>query len=92
MTIDETIKEALSNGAAVVFYQTDKGPSMGFIETEAITDALARQEDGEDYYASGIITADGGDINKAEDAVDSTVGVLPGIWDMLREVFVRVKN
>ena len=89
MTIDETIKEAMTNGAAVVIYQTDKGPSMGFIETEAITDALARQEDGEDYYASGIITAEGGDINKADDVVESTVGVLPGIWDMLREVFVK---
>jgi len=89
MTIDETIKEAMTNGAAVVIYQTEKGPSMGFIDTDAIVDALARQEDGEDYYASGIITAESGDINKADDVVESTIGVLPGIWDMLREVFVK---
>jgi len=90
MTIDETIKEALSNGAAVVFYQTEKGPSVGFIETAAITDALGKcQENGEDYYASGILTADGGDINKSADALESTAGELPGMWNMLREVFVK---
>jgi predicted transcriptional regulator len=89
MTIDESLKEALNNGAAIVFYQTDKGPSFGFIEAQAITDALARQEDGEDYYASGLVTAEGGDVNKAEDVLESAVGVLPGVWGMLRTVFVK---
>lgn len=86
--INDTLKEALKNGMAVVIYQTENGPSFGFIETKAITEALAETVDGEDKYATAMMTAKGGDVDKVDDFLAGVVKSLVGIWAQVRETFV----
>lgn len=86
--INDTLKEALKNGMAVVIYQTEKGPSIGFIETKAITAALAETVNGDDKYATAMMTATGGSVDKADDFLDGVVKSLVGLWAQVREVFV----
>jgi hypothetical protein len=90
MTMNETLLEAFQNGMAVVLYQTPKGLSLGFIETSAITDALGRQEDGEDFYGSVISTAEGGRFPADTDTniLEAMTAPLPGLWDIARDSFI----
>ena len=89
MEINEALKEALTNGMAVVIYQTEKGPSYGFIETEAIVEAVERvDEDDDPYYAAAIATAEGGDISKTNDFSTLVLNALKGTWETAREMLI----
>lgn len=86
---DKMIKEALANGFALVIYQTEKGPSYGVVEVAAITEVVGREDqDGNNYFASAIVTAEGGDIQKADNVTENVTKALTGLWDTAREMFV----
>lgn len=87
--INDTLKEALKSDMAVIVYQTDKGPAVGFIETTAITKALAETVNGEDKYGAAIVTAVGGHVDKADDLIEALTSSLVGTWGQIRETFVR---
>lgn len=87
--INEALKEALTEGMAIVIFQTEKGPSYGFIETEALTEALERvDEDDNPYYGAAIATAEGGDISKADDLATTVLKALKGTWGTVRDSFI----
>ena len=87
---DKMIKEALANGFALVIYQTAKGPSYGVVEVDAISEVVGREDqDGGNYFASAIVTAEGGDIQKVDNPTTSVMKALTGLWGTAREMFVE---
>ena len=86
--VNKMLKEAVTNGVAIVVYQDDKGFHLGFVSKDAVTDSLARQEDAEDYYASAMVTANGGDASKSDDLEGHIMKSLAEIWPMAKEIFM----
>jgi hypothetical protein len=95
MGIEEAVYEAITNGAAVVFYQTEQGIHVGVIEGDAITEALAKKdpETGEDWYASGMVCFEKADLdNIRENVFLRLASTFAGVWNYARDIFLRNEN
>jgi hypothetical protein len=90
---DDMIKDALTNKFALVIYQTEKGLSYGVVEAEAIAEVVDRVDQGGDnYFASAIATAEGGDIQKAKTLTDGLLTEIRKLWGIAREMFVETTH
>jgi len=90
---DEMIKEVLANGFALVVYQTEKGPSFGVVEVDAITEVVERvDQDGENYFASAILTAEDGNVQGFDNLTEGVLNSMKELWGIAREMFVETSH